>query len=75
MNIISAPGRIAQPIAEQQQTPVEHMIPSIDITPCDLIHFREDIAEDHDHFETEADKHLKNPKLTIDPGCGCNYIQ
>jgi len=45
------------------------------MTLCDLTHFREDKSEDHNHFETEADKHLKNLKLTIDPGCGCSYIQ
>ena len=75
MNIIGAQRRIAQSIAEQEQTPFEHMTPSIDITPCDLIRFRKSTAEDHNHYETEIDKHLKNPKLTIDPGCGCSYIQ
>jgi len=74
LNIISAQGRIVQPIAEEEQIPVERVTPSLDITPCDLIHFREDLEEDHHHFETETDKHLKNPKLTIDPGCGCGYI-
>jgi len=27
------------------------------------MHFREDISDDQNHFETEADKRLKNPKL------------
>jgi len=63
LNIISAQGRIVQPIAEEEQMLVEHVMPSLDITPCDLIHFREDIEEDHHHFETETDKHLKNPNL------------
>ena len=66
MDIISAQERIVQPIAEEEQIPVEHVTPSLDVIPCDLVHFREDIEEDHHHFETEADKHLKNPNLTID---------
>jgi len=34
-NNISDQGRIAQPTAEQEQTPAEHVVPSIDITPHD----------------------------------------
>ena len=75
LNIIIVQGRIAQSIVKEEQIPVEHVTPSLEVIPCDLIHFREDIEEDHNQFETEIDKHLKNSKLTIDPGCGCSYIQ
>jgi len=75
MDIISVQGKIARPIADEQPLPIEHVTPLLDVIPCDLAHFREDIDEDHHHYDMEADKHLKNPELTIDSGCGRSYIQ
>jgi len=75
LDIISVQVRIAQPIAEEEQLPVEHVTPSLDVIPCDLVHFREHTKEDHHRYGMEADKHLINPELIIDTGCGCSYVQ
>jgi len=57
LNLISAQGKVAQSIVEQEQTPIKLVTSSIEITSCDLMHFREDIAEDHNPFQSENDKH------------------
>jgi len=74
LDIITVQGKIARPLTDEDQLPVEHVMPSLDVIPCDLVHFREDIEKDQHHYKIEADKHLKNPELTTDRGCGCSYM-
>ena len=74
LDTIPVLGKVAQPIDLREQLPVEYDKPTLNVIPCDSKHFREDLDTDRQHHIVEADKHLKNPDISIDLGCSCSYI-
>jgi len=74
LDTIPVHGKVAQLIDLSEQLPVEYDTPALSVIPCDLKHFREGLNIDRQYHIAEAEKHLKNPEISIDPECSCSYI-
>jgi len=75
LNLVSNQGKKAVLIPEIDQIFLEHETPHLDVEPCDLHQYRENLVEQNHHHERVSAKHLQATPFYIDPVYGCNFIK